>query len=166
MTTDLIDTRQQFYEMLDELVIRIGQPDDVTALVEFNVAMARETENKVLSRDIVATGVETALQDSSHGFYVVAEKGGAIAGSLLVTKEWSDWRDGEFWWIQSVYVEPQYRRQGVYRRLYEFVREQARAKGNVCGFRLYVERQNQVAQQTYRNLGMRETVYRLYEEEF
>lgn len=152
--------------MHDDLVIRVGQPGDVTALVEFNVAMARETENKVLSRNIVSTGVVTALQDSSHGFYVVAEKAGAIAGSLLVTKEWSDWRDGEFWWIQSVYVKPQYRRQGVYRRLYEFVREQARAKGNVCGFRLYVERDNQVAQRTYRNLGMRETVYRLYEEEF
>lgn len=152
--------------MHDDLVIRVGQPGDVTALVEFNVAMARETENKVLSRNIVSTGVVTALQDSSHGFYVVAEKAGAIAGSLLVTKEWSDWRDGEFWWIQSVYVKPRYRRQGVYRRLYEFVREQARAKGNVCGFRLYVERDNQVAQRTYRNLGMRETVYRLYEEEF
>lgn len=152
--------------MHDDLVIRIGQPGDVTALVEFNVAMARETENKVLSRNIVSTGVVTALQDSTHGFYVVAEKAGTIAGSLLVTKEWSDWRDGEFWWIQSVYVKPQYRRQGVYRRLYEFVREEARAKGNVCGFRLYVERDNQVAQQTYRNLGMRETVYRLYEEEF
>ncbi len=152
--------------MHNDLVIRIGQPSDVRALVDFNVAMAHETENKVLSLDVVSTGVVTALQESKHGFYVVAEKAGAIAGSLLVTKEWSDWRNGEFWWIQSVYVSPQYRRQGVYRRLYEFVRQQARAKGNVCGFRLYVERDNQVAQQTYRSLGMRETVYRLYEEEF
>jgi ribosomal protein S18 acetylase RimI-like enzyme len=152
--------------MHNDLVIRIGQPGDVRALVDFNVAMARETENKVLSRDIVSTGVVAALQDSNHGFYVVAEKAGAIAGSLLVTKEWSDWRNAEFWWIQSVYVGPRYRRQGVYRRLYEFVRQQAHVEGNVCGFRLYVERDNQVAQQTYRSLGMRETVYRLYEEEF
>ena len=152
--------------MHDDLLIRIGKPGDVTSLVEFNMAMARETEGKALSADVVSTGVAAALRDKGHGFYVVAEKGGAIVGSLMVTREWSDWRNGEFWWIQSVYVVPQYRRRGVYRRLYEFVSEQARAKGDVCGFRLYVERENEVAQQTYLALGMRETAYRLFEAEF
>ena len=152
--------------MPDEIIIRTGTVSDLAALVEFNISMARETEGKVLSPGIVSAGVAAAVQNAKHGFYVVAEKAGVITGSLLVTKEWSDWRNGEFWWIQSVYVRPQYRRQGIYKRLYEHVREHARTKGNVCGVRLYVDQDNLIAQQTYRNLGMQQTAYRLFEEEF
>ena len=109
-------------------------------------------------------GVEAVLSDPGHGFYVVADTGGEIAGSLLVTFEWSDWRNGRFWWIQSVYVRPAYRRRGVYRALHEFVRDRARSTGGVVGLRLYVERENAVAQRTYAALGMDETPYRMYEE--
>lgn len=151
--------------MNDEVAVRMGQMRDAAALADFNIAMARETEGKELSRGPVCAGVNTVMQDPAHGFYVVAEKGGAISGSLMVTREWSDWRNGEFWWIQSVYVKPELRRQGIYRKLYEFVRAKALEKGNVCGFRLYVEQGNTVAQQTYRDLGMVETVYRMYEQE-
>lgn len=151
--------------MNDEIAVRMGQMRDAAALADFNIAMARETEGKELARGSVSAGVNTVMQDPAHGFYVVAEKGGTIAGSLMVTREWSDWRNGEFWWIQSVYVRPELRRQGIYRKLYEFVRAKALEKGNVCGFRLYVEQENTVAQQTYRDLGMVETVYRMYEQE-
>lgn len=151
--------------MNDEIAVRIGQMRDVGTLVDFNVAMAQETEGKTLSRSLVSAGVNTVMQNPGHGFYVVSEKAGAIAGSLMVTREWSDWRNSEFWWIQSVYVKPEFRRQGIYRKLYEFARAKALEQGNVCGFRLYVERGNIVAQQTYRDLGMAETVYKMYEQE-
>ena len=151
--------------MIDEISVRLGQARDAAALVDFNIAMAGETEGKELSRTRVSAGVKTVMQNPEHGFYVVAEKAGAIAGSLMVTREWSDWRNGEFWWIQSVYVRPELRRQGIYRKLYEFVRAKALEKANVCGFRLYVEQGNTVAQQTYRDLGMAETIYRMYEQE-
>jgi GNAT superfamily N-acetyltransferase len=151
--------------MNDEIAVRIGQMRDVGTLVDFNVAMAQETEGKRLSRSRVSAGVNTVMQNPGHGFYVVAEKAGVITGSLMVTREWSDWRNSEFWWIQSVYVKPEFRRQGIYRKLYEFVRAKALEQGNVCGFRLYVEQGNIVAQQTYRELGMAETVYEMYEQE-
>jgi GNAT superfamily N-acetyltransferase len=151
--------------MNDEIAVRIGQMRDAGTLVDFNVAMAQQTEGKTLSRSRVSAGVNTVMQNPGHGFYVVAEKAGAIAGSLMVTHEWSDWRNSEFWWIQSVYVKPEFRRQGIYRKLYEFARAKALEQGNVCGFRLYVEQGNIVAQQTYRDLGMAETVYKMYEQE-
>jgi GNAT superfamily N-acetyltransferase len=151
--------------MNDEIAVRIGQMRDAGTLADFNVAMAQETEGKTLSRSRVSAGVNTVMQNPGHGFYVVAEKAEAIAGSLMVTREWSDWRNSEFWWIQSVYVKPEFRRQGIYRKLYEFARAKALEQGNVCGFRLYVERGNIVAQQTYRDLGMAETVYKMYEQE-
>ncbi|MFQ5756871.1 MAG: GNAT family N-acetyltransferase [Acidiferrobacterales bacterium] len=144
--------------------IRIGQPSDERALVEFNIAMARETENKSLSPAVVLAGVRNLLQNPQHGFYIVAHTGEEVAGTLMVTTEWSDWRNGEFWWIQSVYVRPEFRRRGIYRALYEFVKTRAADSGRVCGFRLYVERDNFIAQQTYRKMGMEETPYKILEE--
>jgi len=149
--------------MSEEAHIDIGQPRDAQALVSFNRAMARETEGKELDLEILTAGVAALLADPARGFYVVARRGGEVVGSLMITTEWSDWRCGDFWWIQSVYVRPEARRQGVYRRLYDFVRARAAATDGVCGFRLYVERGNHRAQQTYEALGMRETVYRMYE---
>ena len=143
---------------------RIAGAGDVAALIEFNQAMALETESKLLDTETLRAGVETVLQDPSHGFYVVADAGREIAGALLITYEWSDWRNGRFWWIQSVYVRPEHRRRGVYRMLHEFVRDRARSAGGVVGMRLYVERDNAAAQRTYAALGMNETVYRMYEE--
>lgn len=146
------------------VLIRLGEERDAETLTHFNTAMARETEHKVLSLDVVSAGVQALLKHPEYGFYVVAEKEGEVAGSLMVTPEWSDWRDGFFWWIQSVYIRPEFRRQGIYKRLYAYVKAKAAEGGNVCGCRLYVERKNTVAQRTYEALGMQETRYRMYEE--
>lgn len=138
----------------------------VAALVEFNLAMARESEDKGLDKAVLTRGVRNLLDRPDEGFYLVAECDSTLAGSLMVTYEWSDWRDGRFWWIQSVYVRPEFRRKGVYRALHERVRTLAEKDSDACGIRLYVERENTGAMATYRKLGMSETSYRLYEEEF
>lgn len=125
--------------------------------------MARETEDRELDRQTVTAGVRALFEHPEHGFYVVADAGDRLAGSLMITTEWSDWRDGLFWWIQSVYVRPEHRRQGVYRALYRFVEDLSRERPEVCGFRLYVDRDNHRAQETYRSLGMSRTGYLVYE---
>ena len=142
---------------------RLAVADDAGILAGFNQAMALETEAKILPGAVVLPGVEAVLRDAGHGFYVVADTGGDVVGALLVTYEWSDWRNGRIWWIQSVYVRPEYRRRGVYRALHAFVRDRARSTGGV-GLRLYVERGNAAAQRTYAALGMHETPYLVYEE--
>ena len=143
---------------------RLAVADDAATLAGFNQAMALETEAKLLADEAVLPGVEAVLRDAGHGFYVVADTGREVVGSLLVTCEWSDWRNGRIWWIQSVYVRPGHRRRGVYRALHEFVRARARSTGGVVGLRLYVERDNAAAQRTYAALGMHETPYLVYEE--
>ena len=146
--------------------------DDLDALVRFAQAMARETENKTLQEASLRAGVRTALRDPDRGTYFVAVQGerstgdAKRAGALMVTREWSDWRNGFFWWIQSVYVRPPCRRQGVYRQLYAHVRECALDRSEVCGLRLYVEEDNAAARAAYEALDMTETSYRLYETEF
>jgi len=127
--------------------------------------MARETEDLELSEERVRAGVLAVFDSGARGFYVVAEQAGEIAGALMVTNEWSDWRNAYFWWIQSVYVAPTARRRGVYRALHQFVVDAARSSG-ACGVRLYVEKQNRGAQSTYETLGMHETHYRMLEVEF
>ena len=144
--------------------IRRANPDDAAILIDFNREMARETEGKELDQKLITAGVQALLSNEALGFYVVAENDDEIMGSLMITTEWSDWRNGDFWWIQSVYVKPDYRRRGIYRSLHEFVTQLASRDPTVCGFRLYVERENAVAQQTYRSLGMHKTTYRLFEE--
>lgn len=143
---------------------RRATPADADILIDFNREMARETEGKELDPKLITAGVRALLGDEALGFYVVAEIDGRIAGSLMITTEWSDWRNGNFWWIQSVYVKPEYRRQGVYRSLHEFVKQVANEDSTNCGFRLYVESENSVAQETYHSLGMYKTSYRLFEE--
>ena len=145
-------------------ILRLAVAEDAPALAGFNQAMALETEARALADEVVLPGVEAVLRDSGHGFYVIADAGDEIAGALLVTYEWSDWRNGRIWWIQSVYVRPGHRRRGVYRALHEFVRARARSTGGVVGLRLYVERDNTVAQSTYAALGMEEAPYLVYEE--
>ena len=151
------------YGMNNDIIIRNGEEKDAEVIAEFNVAMAMETEEKQLDGQRVLSGVRNLLKCSEEGFYVVAELNGEIIASLMVTKEWSDWRDGVFWWVQSVYVTAEQRKRGVFRRLYEFVKETAVANGRVCGLRLYVERDNTAAQKTYASLGMEETPYKMYE---
>jgi ribosomal protein S18 acetylase RimI-like enzyme len=149
--------------MNEGVVVRKAEDKDATIITEFNTAMALETENKALEPDVVAAGVRGLLRNPGAGFYVVAEVQGIVAASLMITTEWSDWRNGTFWWIQSVFVRAQFRRQGLYRRLYHYVLDLSKQEGGVCGFRLYVEQDNLTAQATYRSLEMEETHYKIFE---
>ena len=146
------------------MIIRRALAQDADELAEFNISMARETEGIELKADVIGAGVRAMIENPQRGFYLVVELDNGIQASLMVTNEWSDWRNGNFWWIQSVYVRPEYRRQGLYRELYARVKELAEQEPGVCGFRLYVERENRPAQKTYEALGMQETDYRIYEE--
>lgn len=144
--------------------IRIANFEDANSLVEFNQAMALETEGKRLDAAILQSGVEAVFANQDKGFYVVAEDNGKIIGGLMVTFEWSDWRNKWFWWIQSVYILPEARGKKIYSRLYDFVKEKALMQADVCGFRLYVERENIHAQTVYEKLGMLSSHYLMYEE--
>ena len=144
--------------------IRRGTAADAAAISGFNQASALETEGKSLIPELADAGVRRLINEPSLGFYVVASDGDSIVACLLVTQEWSDWRNGLFWWIQSVFVDRAWRRQGIYSSLYEYVKELAAADPQVCGFRLYVEKDNVVAQQAYAALGMGATDYLIYEE--
>ncbi len=138
---------------------------DAATIASFNAAMALETEHKVLMPEVIGAGVRRLIENPAMGFYIVAQDDqGEVVAGLMITNEWSDWRNGIFWWVQSVYVVSGWRRQGVYRRLYDYVRELAKADPGVCGFRLYVEKDNVIAQQTYSALGMTPTDYLIYEE--
>ena len=145
------------------ITVRRATATDAPTLTEFNIAMALETEDHPLDRSTVLAGVTRLFQQPGHGFYLVAEYDKAVVGALMITKEWSDWRDGLWWWIQSVYVIKAQRRRGVFRTLYEHVCELAQSEDDVCGIRLYVEKDNSGAQSVYREMGMSETHYRLYE---
>ena len=146
------------------MIIRQALSQDAAELAEFNINMARETERIELIPEVISAGVKGMIENPERGFYLVVELDNGIQASLMVTTEWSDWRNGMFWWIQSVYVRPAYRRQGLYRELYARVKELAEQEASVCGFRLYVERDNVNAQKTYQSLGMLETEYKLFEE--
>jgi len=148
----------------NQIHIRHAEPADVLSIVEFNQRMAEETEGKRLSTEILTAGVNAVFADSQRGFYVVAENEmKEVVGCLMITFEWSDWRDGWFWWIQSVYVRQDSRGQGVYPKLYDWVKVAAGERG-VKGIRLYVEKENALAQRVYEKVGMTETVYKMYEE--
>lgn len=150
--------------MSDALTIRRATVDDAEILVRFNQAMAEETEDKTLDPETVAAGVRAVFDKPEQAFYLVAERDGAVVGSLMITTEWSDWRNADFWWIQSVYVRPPARRTGVYTALHRHVRRRAREAEGVCGLRLYVEQENAAAQAAYKTLGMSEPPYQMYEE--
>ena len=147
------------------VTIRRGIKSDVDALVKFNQSMAFETEGKQLDPESLLKGVASVFEDERKGFYVVAEtRMGAIAGGLLVVYEWSDWRNAWFWWLTSVYIIPDFRGHGIYRRLYDFVKEEARGQGDVHGFRLYVDLENTDAQKVYEKVGMFASRYLLFGE--
>jgi len=149
-----------------EILVRRASIADLDTVAIFNSAMAQETEGKNLNQARLRAGVEAVLQREALGFYLVAEVAGEVVGQLLITTEWSDWRNGYFWWVQSVYVAPEHRRRGVYRALHNHVRKEALNRQDVCGVRLYVDRDNHIAQQVYRHLGMSRSHYDLYEIEF
>ncbi len=146
------------------LRIRDAAAADVPLLVRWAQAMAFETEGKRLADDELGPGVARGIAEPALARYFVAEIAGKPVGTLMLTTEWSDWRNGLWWWIQSVYVAPEARRRGVYRALYAHVRALAEADPGVCGLRLYVERENLAAQRTYAALGMRDAHYLIYED--
>jgi GNAT superfamily N-acetyltransferase len=143
--------------------LRRATPADAAVIAEYNRRLASETEGKTLDPTVLARGVSAVLDDPSRGLYFVAEQDGDIVGQLMITAEWSDWRNGWIWWIQSVYVRQEARKQGVFRGLYEHVEKAARADPQVVGLRLYVEHENHAAQQTYLRMGMERTTYLVLE---
>ncbi|MBI3865818.1 MAG: GNAT family N-acetyltransferase [Planctomycetia bacterium] len=134
--------------------IRLAGPDDWQSIVDFNFRLAVESEGKELNRSDVEPGVKAVLADARKGRYFVAEEKGRLVGQLMHTYEWSDWRNGEIWWLQSVYVVPEFRRQGVFRALFQRLKSEAEADPGVVGLRLYVEENNTRAHDTYRDLGL------------
>ncbi len=151
--------------MTTPLLVRVRDavPADVDVIAEFNARLARESEARELDLGILKPGVAAVLSDRGRGRYFVAMVGAEIAGQVMITTEWSDWRNGWFWWIQSVYVAERFRGHGVYRTLHRHVESAARAEGNVIGLRLYVEEENRRARTTYEHQAMHETGYLLYE---
>jgi GNAT superfamily N-acetyltransferase len=148
-----------------ELTIRPATPDDCEIVVDYNHRLAAETEDKHLCRETLRRGVAALLDDASKGRYFLACRQGRVVGQTMVTFEWSDWRNGPIWWIQSVYVEPEARREGVFRALYEHIRQTAQREG-VVGLRLYVEQNNARAQSTYQSMGMHNAGYLVFETMF
>jgi ribosomal protein S18 acetylase RimI-like enzyme len=147
---------------MDKL-IRKGEIKDINVIAQYNIAMALETENKVLDDETITNGVSSIIRDKSKGQYWVMEIDSLLVGQLMVTYEWSDWRNGMMWWIQSVYVAPHYRRQGVYSSLYNNLVKMAKSDSGCCGIRLYVEKENTKAQETYKSLGMKNAGYEIME---
>jgi GNAT superfamily N-acetyltransferase len=153
------------------VIIRSATPADVDTLVRFSAAMAHETEGRSLDLGRLRHGTAAVLDTPERGFYLVAEIPGSsphstLAGQLLITYEWSDWRNATFWWIQSVYVAEAWRRRGIYRKMHEAVLAKARAMPDVCGVRLYVEKDNTVAQRVYEEVGLLRTPYEIFEDDF
>lgn len=146
--------------------IRPAVAGDAPTIAEFNIALARETEHLELDPPTVLAGVRALLADAAKGHYfVAADASGRVVSQLMITHEWSDWRNGDLWWIQSVYTHPAHRRKGLFKSLYAHVRRAAKA-AHARGLRLYVEHENTPAQHTYHSLGMATTPYRVMEEMF
>lgn len=153
---------------LSDVRIRSAESRDLSSIVTFNAALASETEGRRLEQPLLEAGVQAVLADATKGFYVVMEHlpSGQIIGQLLITFEWSDWRNAVFWWLQSVYVHKEWRRRGVFKNLYEYVLQKAERQGNVAGLRLYVEQDNAAAQKVYDRAGLAAAPYRMFEKDF
>ena len=152
------------------ILIRQARPEDVDTLASFSAAMALETEGRRLDIDRLRHGTLSLLNAPAYGFFQVAElqagTSSRILAQLMITYEWSDWRNGVFWWIQSVYVDPAWRRQGVFRRMHDTLLATAKSNPDVCGVRLYVEGANHIAQAAYRRVGLIPSSYAVYEKDF
>jgi GNAT superfamily N-acetyltransferase len=146
-----------------QTIVRQATLQDAALVAEMNLRLADETEGLRLEPLTVRAGVEALLSNPALGQYFIAEHAGRVAGQTMITYEWSDWRNANIWWLQSVYVMVEFRRQGVFRRLFEHLQKMARADGRVCGLRLYMHAANERARETYRRLGMSETHYQVLE---
>jgi len=142
--------------------IRRATPADAPVIIDFQQKMAWETEQMKLKSELVTKGVNAVFENNSRGQYWVAEDNGQVVASLLITYEWSDWRNANVWWFQSVYVLPEWRRTGIFRSMYNHIKDEADKIG-VAGLRLYVETNNKRAQKTYEALGMQSEHYTMYE---
>jgi len=151
---------------MSDITIRPATPEDAEFLVRGNASMALETEHLSLDLDRLRDGVHALFEDPARGLYYVAEINGRRVGQMMITYEWSDWRNGNFWWIQSVWVEPGFRGSGVFKALYAHVESLARQDARICGLRLYVENNNARAQGTYERCGMKRTEYQMFEVDF
>ena len=143
--------------------IRKSLNKDIDVIARYNYNLAYETENKILDMNILTRGVEAIIKDENKGIYHVCEINGEVVGQIMYTFEWSDWRNGTFLWIQSAYVNKEFRGMGVFKALYKFIRDIADNDNNICGIRLYVEKENTIAKKTYKNIGMKECNYYIYE---
>lgn len=143
--------------------IRQAASTDVDTIARYNVALCRETEGRELDPATVTNGVKRFVSECHRGRYFVAVINGEVVGQTAYTFEWSDWRNGEIWWIQSVYVHPDFRSQGVFRTLFMHIKELAEADADCCGIRLYMEQENKTARESYRRLGFSETGYVVFE---
>lgn len=150
-------------EMKDELIIRQAESKDSEAIARFNILAAGETEARVLDFETALNGVKAVFADTNKGFYLVAEQAGKIVGQLLVTAEWSDWSNKYFLWLQSVYVHKDFRKRGLFSRLYRRLVDMAKSRNDVISVRLYVEKNNLPAHRVYEALGMSRTIYDMYE---
>ena len=152
--------------MAELITIRMGAPKDADTIADFNIKLAHESEAITLNPATVIQGVNTLLKNPQYGFYVVAEQDEQIVGGLMITYEFSDWRNGVIWWVQSVYVRPECRRRGVLKQLFTFIREKAAQQTEARGFRLYVEVNNHNAISGYERVCMNKTDYFMYEDLF
>ena len=170
MVTNPKSNRLSPMSILDFLNIRLANLGDAARIESFSAAMALETEGRRLDLDRLHDGTIAVLNSPDRGFFMVAELKEAenrrLLGQLMITYEWSDWRNGAFWWIQSVYVDPDWRRKGVYRRLHDTVVAIGKADKKTCGIRLYVARDNRTAQTVYRRVGLAPSMYDVYEDDF
>jgi GNAT superfamily N-acetyltransferase len=144
------------------IIIREATLSDAETIIGFQQKMAWETEEMSLETEIISKGVKAVFEDPSRGQYYVAESTGTVVASLLITYEWSDWRNTNVWWFQSVYVLPDSRRKGIFSKMYNFIKSAAE-KQKVAGLRLYVETNNSRAKKTYESLGMNSDHYTMYE---
>ena len=170
MATSPGNNRLSSMSILDQLNVRLAKPEDAATIESFSAAMALETEGLHLDLGRLHDGTMALLHFPDRGFFMVAEleqtDDRRLLGQLMITYEWSDWRNGVFWWIQSVYVDPVWRRQNIYRRMHETVMATAKTSPNVCGVRLYVEGNNNAAQAVYRKVGLTPSSYAIFETDF
>ncbi|HVG02265.1 MAG TPA: GNAT family N-acetyltransferase [Nitrospira sp.] len=156
----------------DQVSVRPAIPEDLGILTEFSLAMAWETERRALDRSRLQLGIQSVIEQSERGLYFVAnlrqqEQADTVTvGQLLITYEWSDWRNAQFWWIQSVFVHPMWRRKGIYRRMHQTITDIAHTRADVCGIRLYVEANNRMAKHVYQRVGLVPSHYEVYEKDF
>jgi GNAT superfamily N-acetyltransferase len=156
--------------LIDQTTVRLARLEDVDSIVAFSTALALETEGRQLDQARLRDGTQSLFASPERGFFLVAEyshrRRSELIGQLMITYEWSDWRNAVFWWVQSVYVTPVWRRQGVYRLMHDTMAAQAKADSKVCGIRLYVEHNNRTAQCVYQSVGLMPSAYVVYEHDF